>query len=375
MPIFLPPALLFLGNATLFISLFIRMPEISGSMGIGKSALGLAIFGASVGTILALPVAGRITNRLSPRVTASMALALMAPLIPLMSAVGYAAFISCFVVFGFVRTLLDVAANMVAMEVERLQSTKVLARAHGFWSVGLLLGSLFGGLMASWGVSPLHHLMFVAALVLILALVELRLLPDVTPEPAADSKRPTFVLPSRAVLLVCVIVFGMAIAEGTIYDWGIFYFRNVLGASPANAGILFALFTASMGATRLMGDRLRNRFSAVRLLRGSVVMVFAGIVTLVALPHIVAGAVALIIVGAGVALNFPLAVAVVGTLPGRSAADNLAAMSLALIVSTLGVPPLMGTVAEHFGLQITFVLLLPMLIVSFLLAPRAYRGF
>lgn len=375
MPLFLPPALLFLGNALLFISVFIRMPEISAAMGIGKSALGLAIFGASVGTFTALPFAGRITNRLTPRITAAIALGAMAPVMVTMTVVNYTGFIICFVIFGFVRTVLDVAANMTAMELERTAHVKVISRSHGFWSVGMLIGSLFGGFMGGQGVPPFYHLVIVAGLIVLLALLELKLLPQsgVALEAAGDRK--IFVIPGRAVLLVCAIVFGLAIAEGTIYDWGIFYFRSVLGASPENAGLLFACFTASMGAMRMFGDRLRGRFSSVFLLRYSVVCVFCGIAAMVLWPHIIVGAVALAVVGAGAALNMPLAIAAVTQLPGRSAADNLAAMTLALLVSTIGIPPLMGVVAEHFGLQVTFILLLPMLIVSFLLAPRAYRGF
>jgi len=373
MPHFLPPALLFLGNATLFISLFVRMPEISANMGVGKSALGIAIFGASIGTFLALPVAGRITNRLTPRIAATLALGLMAPLIPLMSIMPYWAFMLGFVSFGFIRTVLDVAANMVAMEVEKTTGVKVLSRSHGFWSVGLLIGSLYGGFMAGQNITPFPHLITVAVAIMALALIELRLLPKGGVSTTSGSGGKIFVVPDKAVLLVCAIVFGLAIAEGTIYDWGIFYFRNVLGASPANAGLLFACFTASMGLMRMFGDQLRGRFAPVHLLRFSVVCVFSGITVLVAFPNIVVGAFALIVIGAGVALNMPVAVAAVTQLPGRSAADNLAAMTLALMLSTLGVPPLMGTVAEHFGLQVTFLLLLPMLVVSFWLAPRAYR--
>ncbi|TPW31009.1 MFS transporter [Martelella alba] len=376
MPHFLPPALLFLGNALLYISLFIRMPEIAGAMGIGKAALGVAIFGASIGTLAALPIAGRVTNRLSPRVTAAISLAAMCPLMPIMSVVSYQWFFICFVIFGFVRTLLDVAANMVAMEAERLAGVKVLSRSHGFWSIGLLLGSLFGGFMAGRGVAPFIHLSIISALIVVLAAVELKLLPSLAPQPADEGgKRRIFVLPGKAVLLVCAIVFGLAIAEGTIYDWGIFYIRSVIGADPATAGLLFACFTASMGLMRMLGDQLRGRFSSVRLLQASVVSVFCGIIFLVAVPGVFTGAVALTVIGAGIALNMPLAVAAVAQLPGRSAADNLAAMSLALLISTIGIPPLMGTVAEAFGLTVTFLLLLPMLVVSFLLAPRAYRGF
>jgi predicted MFS family arabinose efflux permease len=367
----LPPALLYFSNAILFISLFTRLPSIQEAMQIDKAMLGLALLSAPVGTFLALPLAGRITDRLTPRLTAVVTLPIVALLSPLLTVFSLPGFVICFFLFGFVRTIFDVSANMISAGIERRTGVKVLSRSHGFWSVGLLFGSLASGFLAGEGVSPTIQQGMAAGLALIACAVVFLLMPPDAPAPAPASRRSAYVLPDRIIILICVMVFGLCIVEGAVYDWGIFYLREVMGADPALAGMLYAAFTVGMGATRMAGDMLRDRFGALALIRMSAVTVAIGIVMLVTAPsHTMAGA-ALFLIGCGIALAFPLAVATTIALGKGQPSENLAALALTLMLSTIGVPPLLGFVAEHVSLSATFIVLLPCVFISFLMAPVA----
>jgi fucose permease len=173
------------------------------------------------------------------------------------------------------------------------------------------------------------------------------------------------------IILICLMVFGIGISEGAIYDWGIFYLREVLQADAATAGVLYAGFTVGMGATRLVGDRLREMFSAAALVRGSAACVALGIILLLLAGNLAIAALALFAIGCGVALGFPLAVATTIERGQGSVADNLAALALTLLLANIGVPPLLGFVAEHASLSISFAVLLPFLGLSFIMAPVA----
>ncbi|MGN7293672.1 MFS transporter [Rhizobium sp. SAFR-030] len=372
MPILAPPALLFFCNALLFVSLFTRLPAIQDGMGIDKAMLGLALLGAPAGTFLALPIAGRVTTALTPRVTAPLMLAIAALITPILTIVPAWAFFLCFLLFGFFRTILDVSANMIATGIESRTGRKVLSRSHGFWSIGLLVGSLVSGFLAARGVSPFQHQLGAALVVVVACLVVLRIAP-VEPRTAdqAGTRRQVFVMPDRMIILICLMVFGIGISEGAIYDWGIFYLREVLQADAATAGVLYAGFTVGMGATRLVGDRLREMFSAAALVRGSAACVALGIILLLLAGNLAIAALALFAIGCGVALGFPLAVATTIERGQGSVADNLAALALTLLLANIGVPPLLGFVAEHASLSISFAVLLPFLGLSFIMAPVA----
>ncbi len=152
---------------------------------------------------------------------------------------------------------------------------------------------------------------------------------------------------------------------------GHLFLREQLKADPAIAGVLYAAFTIGMGLTRLSGDMLRDGFGPRVLVRASAVSVAAGITLLVATPDLRLAGAALFLIGCGVALAFPLAVSTTIALGKGRPSENLAALSLTLMLSTIGVPPLLGFIAEHVSLVATFLVLLPCVLVSFLMAPVA----
>jgi MFS family permease len=149
--------------------------------------------------------------------------------------------------------------------------------------------------------------------------------------------------------------------------------QEVIGTDAATAGFIFAAFTIGMGITRMVGDSLRMRYSGATLVRGSAVLCALGIGVLLTGSGPLQAGVALAMLGAGVALNAPIGVAVVAKLPGRSTAENMAALSMVALIATFGVPALFGFVAESFGLRTVFAGLVPFLVIGFLLAPVAGR--
>lgn len=374
MPALLAPALLFFSNALMHITLFTRLPEIVGAAGLDKAQLGLALLGLPVGTVLALPVAGRLNDRLGPHVAAPAMLAANALLMPLFALVPGLAIGVLFALYSFIRTVLEVAQNMVAIGIERRTGTSVLSRSHGFWSVGLFAGSLAAGGLAGLGVAPFWHQVIISLATLIFIVVFVTIAPhDAMARREPLAKRPRFAMPNSAILLIFAMTVGIGLTEGTIYDWSIFYMQEVIGTNAATAGFIFAAFTIGMGITRMVGDSLRMRYSGATLVRGSVVLCALGIGVLLAGSGPLQAGVALAMLGAGVALNAPIGVAVVAKLPGRSTAENMAALSMVALIATFGVPALFGFVAESFGLRTVFAGLLPFLVIGFLLAPVAGR--
>lgn len=371
MRILAAPALLFFCNALLFVSLFTRLPAIQEGLGVDKAMLGLSLLGAPIGTFMALPIAGRVVNYLTPRLAAPLMLTIAAAITPLLTVTSIWGFFACFLLFGFFRTILDVAANMISTGIEQRTGQKVLSRSHGFWSIGLLIGSLVSGFLAGRGVSPLLHQSGAALIVAVCCLIVWRIAPREERAQTVPGKRPVFVVPDRIIVLICVMVFGIGISEGAVYDWGIFYLREVLSADASTAGVLYALFTLGMGGMRLVGDKLRETFGTMSLVRGSASVVALGIILLLLAGNLYVAGLALFLMGCGVALGFPLAVATTVERGRGQPADNLAALALTLLLSNIGVPPLLGFVAEHAGLAASFALLLPFLVISFIMAPVA----
>ncbi|GGA40520.1 MFS transporter [Pelagibacterium lentulum] len=374
MPLLLAPALLFFSNALMHITLFTRLPHIAESAGLNKAELGLALLGMPLGTLLALPIAGALVDRLTPRIAAATMLLANAAIMPLF-ALSPGFFIPIlFATYSFIRTFLDVGQNMVAIGIETASGTSVLSRSHGFWSVGLFAGSLAAGGLIGLGLSPAWHQSAASLTVTLLIAFFLAIAPSnaVLAAPRGR-KRPIFAVPDRAVLLVCAMVIGISLTEGTIYDWSMFFLLEIVETDAASAGLVFAAFTIGMGATRMLGDSLRAHLSAATLVRGSACLGAVGVSILLMAENAYVAGLALAILGAGVALNAPIGVMVVSRLPGRSPSDNMAAMSMVMLIATFGVPAGFGFIAETAGLRVVFAILLPFLALSLLLAPVAGR--
>ena len=73
-------------------------------------------------------------------------------------------------------------------------------------------------------------------------------------------------------------------------------------------------------------------------------------------------------IGAGNAMMFPLAMSAAAQRSDRPAAINVAALAQFSFVTFLLAPPLLGFIAEHFGLRWSFGIGLPLIVLSFVLS-------
>ena len=77
-------------------------------------------------------------------------------------------------------------------------------------------------------------------------------------------------------------------------------------------------------------------------------------------------------------VGFPLAVTAAAGIGDRAASANVAVLSFVALTGFLIGPPLIGFVAEHWGIRVGVACVIPMLVVSLLLTgrlrPRAVKS-
>ena len=76
----------------------------------------------------------------------------------------------------------------------------------------------------------------------------------------------------------------------------------------------------------------------------------------------------LTLIGMGTSVIFPLAMSAAAQRTDRPAAINVAALAQTSFVTFLVAPPLLGFVAEHWGIRWSFGIGMPFVILSFLMA-------
>jgi len=260
-----------------------RIPDVQDMLGLGPAGLAWALLGLPCGTLLTLPFAGPLVGRIGPRRTLLVGFVLytVAVSLPALATTPIMLFV-CLMLAGGAVSFTELGLNVQADAVEKSTGSLIMSTSHGFWSLGIMTGSLIGSGMAALGVEARWAIPLVAVVVLPVALLAARRLPVAAPEPqhGEAGTRSAWSLPSFALLGICLFVFGITMTEGAMADWSAVFLRKVFGADGGAAGLGYSVFAMMVAAGRFGGDRLKARFGAVPLARGAGVLALLGVAIL-----------------------------------------------------------------------------------------------
>ena len=365
-----------------------RIPDIKIQLELSSFALGLCLFGLSLGTMIALLTTPLVTRAAGFRRTLSVAICgwAIAMILPGWSANAIVLFITLFVAGLFIG-LTEVTMNTMADAIEKFLDKRIMSRCHGFWSLGSLAGALIGAAFAHYSVAVSIHFAIVFPLIAASGMYFSRMLPDIahTAEKTETTSqhrlqsdtKPSISwlpgLPRKSLLLLCVLPIGIMCVEGVFIDWSALFVRTELLASPMATGIIYAFFSLVMAAMRLAGDRIVDRFGAVRVAQVSAGAATIGITLFAFSPNITVAFLAAGIAGLGVANVYPLAMTAAAEREGN-AADNVAAVALLSFSAFLLAPPITGWLADLAGLRIALGLFAPLAATTMLLASQLDRS-
>ena len=342
---------------------------------ITEVTLGLLILLIGLGAVAAMMFAGKLIAAYGSRRMALLFGCLVAPMLPLVVlAPNLYLLAPCLIVLGATLGCMDVSMNANAVEVERRLGRAIMSSSHGFWSLGGFAGGGIGGLaLARFGAAPqalgVSAICFVA-----LALAARQVWREpVAAAPAAGVKKPkTAMFPKipALYLLGAMALFSMA-AEGSVLDWAALYLSKTLEAPLERSGLAFALFAGTMAVMRFAGDRVRNRFGAVRTLRVSGLIAAAGILVAGLAPSDIIAIAGFSFAGLGVANMVPILFSAAGNHPGSSAGSGIATVTMIGYCGILLAPSAIGYAAETIGYRTTYVIIAALLVGVVLAAQRA----
>jgi MFS family permease len=339
----------FFVNGVVIGSWVVRIPAIKERLGLGDGLLGVALLGAAVGALVAMPLVGALVSRFgSRRIVGTTALALSVSLLTPALAPSLLLLVPAVVVLGAANGGLDVAMNAQAVAVERGYGRPIMSSVHAAWSFGGLAGAALGGLLASRGIASLPHFAAVAILAAIVFVVAYGfLLPSHAD--ASDEGTPAVARPTRALLGLGIISFCVLLGEGAMGDWSAVYLDDTLSTGPGFAAAGYAAFSLSMAFGRLFGDKLTELLGPTTLVRScaSIAAVGLGVALAAAQPLVALAGFAC--AGAGFSIIFPTALSAAGRTGGPTG-PALAAVTTAAYTGFLVGPPFIGFLAELTGL-------------------------
>ncbi len=275
-------------------------------------------------------------------------------------------------VFGGVAGMLDVSMNVQGVAVEERMGRPVMSSFHGMYSAGGIAGSIIGGGLASLGISPRLHLFIVGtSLALFGAYISRWLIPE---SPSDQKTGPVFVRPTRALATLGVIAFCALLNEGAISDWSAVYLRDNIGTSAGLAATGFAVFSVTMTAGRLLGDRWAERLEAPTLMRIGGMVAAVGLGVSLAFSSLPTTLIGFACVGAGMSFVFPLTVSAASRAGGMAPGPAIAAISTAGYTGLLAGPSSIGLGADLLTLRWALGIVVVLGVLIAVLAGAAKRG-
>lgn len=351
-------------------SIFPRLPDIQEAMQVGEGALGLALIGSACGSLISLTFAGHFVERIGYRRVLLTAIPLLSALYALASwAQTPLAFFLLLVPVGLTIGAIEIIINVEADRVEHAIGRRIMSRAHAFWSLGFFAAGIVGSFIAQTGLEVHFHLMLMIPVVILATLLLLgRFQPAPHRAGGSDDEPPRFARPTLPIMALVGVCLSAMLMEGAGIDWSAIYMRNLFDAEPFFAGLAVATVAGSQGVARFFADSFVERFSPVVVAR--VLLTLLGIGVLLAF---FAGAawvayLGFALIGIGSSALFPLAMSAAAQQTDRPASINVAALAQFSFTAFLLGPPLLGYIAEHFGIQWVFGVGIPLVLLGFLTA-------
>jgi MFS family permease len=239
-------------------------------------------------------------------------------------------------------------------------------RSHAFWSLGFFATGIVGAAISQFQISPTVHF---SAFLIVVTLFSIGFAWRYQPAPErpnGNTQNPKFIRPTAGILLLVVFTFSAMTIEGAGIDWSVIFMRDIFATPPFVNGVALALGALTQFGIRYFADGYIERYSAEKISRISIMTMFVGLLCVCFALHPAIALLGFALMGAGNAVLFPLAVSAAAQRTDRPAAVNVASLAQVAFLAFLLAPPLLGFVAEQYGIRVSFALGLPLLLASWL---------
>lgn len=331
-----------------------RIPAIKTALHLSNGQLGTILFALPVGQLTMMYFSGKLVTRFgSHRILVFSVLLYAFSLTNLGLANNTWQLGLGLYVLGIFANLSNIAVNTQGVLTESLFKRNIMSTFHGVWSLAGFSGAMLGIGMYIIKISTYSHFLIVAALVALLVAFNFNYLIKVK-KSLPLTKKKGFRKRDVSLILLGIIGFFSLASEGIMFDWSGVYFKDIVKAPISLVGFGYTSFMIMMASGRFFGDGLINRFGRKRVMQISGVLISLGFFTAVLLPFIIPSTIAFMVIGLGVSTIVPTLYSIAGKHPTIPTGEALTAVSSISFLGFLMGPPVIGYIAELFGLRYSF---------------------
>lgn len=332
-----------------------RIPDIKSALGLSEGELGSVLFALPLGQLLVMPFSGKVVTRFGSHRILIFSLLFYAFSLTNLGLANSSWQLSMgLFAFGIFGNLANIAVNTQGVYTEVLFKKTIMSSFHGMWSFAGFTGALVGLGMLALKLTPYYHFVIVAGIILIMIAFNYKFLIKAKEKIKVTEKKKLFAKPDSSLIWLGVIGFCCMASEGVMFDWSGVYFKDVVKAPGALVILGYTSFMIMMASGRFLGDGLILKFGRKKVLQISGLVISLGLITSVLFPYIIPCTIAFMFVGLGVSTVVPTLYSVAGKNPTVPAGEALTIVSSVSFLGFLMGPPVIGYIAEAFGLRFSF---------------------
>jgi fucose permease len=347
------------------------IPYIKDKLDLDDAQLGVALFSYALGILVMIPLISSTNKRLGiGRYTIfGILLFTFASLFPILSESYFWLCGSLFIV-GLFSGSTDITMNALVSEIERRDEVNFMSAAHGFFSLGGVIGAGIGSFLLIDVIEPATHILLVSVVIALTNLLLAKHYYNIKEEvEKGQEEENSFQLGKYLPLItISFIAFAIMGSEGAIENWSKLYLMDVLLVNSEQvAGYGFILFSTTMTLGRFFGDGISASYGPDKvIIGGSLIAVLAYIGILSDQLYIsIAG---FGILGLGLSVIIPELFRIAGKAKGISPTASIAFVSGVGFVGFLIGPVVLGFISKAVGLKISFYALLGISVAASLLS-------
>lgn len=353
-----------------------RTPALKDMLGASTEQMGLVLLGFACGSMLGILVGGKFVKKFYVRFTMcvgaiSVILGLFVLVTVLFLPKQYIAFTGLFFI-GFGNGLVDIAGNIECCAIQNKMNKHLLSTLHGFFCIGTLSGSFISIIVSFFYVTYETHLIFVCIILMCMAVFGISLIKNASSEGTNkknDKKINTFAqIKEKRIFLLCIVILGLALAEGAANDWLPLLMRDGHGFAESTGTLIYLVFTAGMATGRLSAPIFLRHFKPEFLIIFSALFAAIGVSLAIFSNNSLLGCLSVLFWGFGASLGFPLVISCASYGNKEESNSRVSLVATVGYTSFLVSPPFLGSLGGYFGIRYAMLPVLFMTLVSFVVA-------
>ena len=338
------------------------VPVLRERLAIGDDLLGVLLLCIGIGSLLVMPIAGVLAERIGcRRVLIVSAVLYAASLLSICFVNSFWMAVPVIFFFGGLMGCMDVVMNIAAVIVEQGIGLRIMSGMHGFWSLGGFVGAgLYGVWVGLAGLTAFQSTLIAAVLMLALTAVFGRhLIPY-----GGGGGGSLIAIPRGIVAFVGVTAFIAFLSEGAVMDWSGVYLTTVRGMDLSLAGMGFSVFSGAMLLMRFLGDHVIQRVGQFSVAVGGALLAFVGILLVMFAPVNTLLYLGFFAIGIGSANIVPVFFSLMGRQSVMPVGTAVSAVSTMGYLGILAGPAAIGFVSAQTNLMTAFGMIAALCIVQ-----------